>query len=555
MKIAVSRTLAADLAAGVTVAAMLVPQAMAYALLAGLPPQVGLYASTVPLVVYALLGTSRQLAVGPVAIVSLLTASSLAAVAEEGSAGYVAAAGVLALLVAAVHFVLAAGRLGFLVRLLSHPVLVGFTAAAAIIIGTSQVKQVLGTSPEGGEVWISSVAALLASVPDTHLLTLVVGLGSLALMVVLRRISRAIPAALVAVVVTTTASVLLDLSERGVRVVGDIPSGLPPLTLPSGLGLAVDLIPAALAITMVGFLESVAVAKIYARRNSYDIDANRELYGLGAANLASGLFGGYPVTGGFSRTAVNASAGAKSKWAAVITAGLILLVLIALTPLFTELPQATLGAVVLLAVASLLDVAEMRHIAHVKRADAVTMGAAFVATLVLGVELGIAVSAVTSMVVVFIRMMRPHTAVLGRLPGTATYRNVDRFPEAEVVPGVVIVRFDVSLSYLNVEFMKSRIRELVDATDGAHALVLNMEGVNDIDTAAIETLQEMVEELADRGVVVHLAALKGPVRDVLARTSLAGEVAGVHLEVDHAVQALALQAAAPVPAHSAHSAR
>lgn len=257
-------TLRDDLLAGVTVAAMLVPQAMAYALLAGLPPEVGLYSSAVPLVAYALVGTSRQLAVGPVAIVSLLTATALAEVADDGTAGYVAAAATLALLVGVVHLVMGVLSLGFLVRLLSHPVLVGFTAAAALIIGTSQLRHVLGTSPESGESWFASIAAVAATVPDLDSTTLAVGVAALALMVALKRWRASTPVALVAVVATTLASVLLDLPGAGVATVGEVPAGLPPLTLPDlvGLGeLVTTLLPAALTITVVGVLESVAVAK------------------------------------------------------------------------------------------------------------------------------------------------------------------------------------------------------------------------------------------------------------------------------------------------------
>ena len=530
------KTLAADLTAGLTVAAMLVPQSMAYAMLAGLPPEVGLYASTVPLIAYALIGTSRQLAVGPVAIVSLLTASALAPVAQEGSAGYLAAAALLAVLVGVIHLVMGLGRLGFLVRLLSHPVLVGFTGAAALIIGTSQLKHVLGTQPESAEGWFASIASVLATLPDADPTTLFIGGGALAGMLALRRINRSIPVALVAVVVTTVASAVFDLADRGVRVVGDIPEGLPPLTLPSDWSLAVELLPAAFAVTLVGVLESVAVAKVYARRDRYDLDPNRELLGLGAANLASGLVGGYPVTGGFSRTAVNASAGARTKLPGIVTAAIMLLVLVALTPLFTQLPQATLGAVVLLAVSGLFDNEAMRHIWHVKRTDAATMAGAFVATLVLGVELGIAVAALGSAIVVFSRIMRPHTAELGRLPGTHTYRNLSRFDDARTADGVRVIRFDVSLSYLNAEFMKDRLRA-VTRHDPPAAVVIDLSGVNDIDASAADTLEELLEELGDTDVAVHLACAKGPVRDVLARTRIPELVAGSHMEVHPAVEA------------------
>lgn len=530
----------ADLSAGLTVGAMLVPQAMAYALLAGLPPEVGLYASTVPVLLYAFLGTSRQLAVGPVAIVSLLSATALGGVADEGAAGYVAAAGTLAVLVGVIHVVMGVGRLGFLVRLLSHPVLVGFTSAAALIIGLSQVKHLMGVSIERSEHVYDTAWNLIESVGDVHGLTLAVGAGAMALMVGLKRWLPVIPGAFAAVIVTTVASVVFDLESRGVETVGDIPQGLPALTAPDDLGIVGQLLPAAFVITLVGFMESIAVGKVYARRNRYELDSNRELVGLGVANVGSGLFGGYPVTGGFSRTAVNAEAGARTRFAGIVTAAVVVLVIVALTPLFAELPSATLGAIVVLAVAKLFDLAEIRHIKALKTADFATLVVAFVATLALGVELGIAVSVVASIVVVAARMMAPHTAVLGRLPGTTLYRNVDRFPEAERIEGVAIIRFDVSLSYLNVEFLKRRVQRLVaDADDGLRAIVLDANGVNDIDTSATEALGELIEELADAGIEVHLATVKGPVRDVLTRAGLYQQLSDrIHPRVDDAVQAV-----------------
>jgi SulP family sulfate permease len=533
-------TFFADLGAGLAVGAMLVPQAMAYALLAGLPPEVGLYASTVPLVLYALLGTSRQLAVGPVAIVSLLSATTLASVADEGTTGYVAAAGLLALLVGVVHIVLGVARLGFLTRLLSHPVLVGFTSAAALIIGASQVKHLLGVSLENDEHFHETVWELLQKTSDAHGLTVVVGAGAIALMVGLKRWLPVVPGALVAVVVTTIASVVWDLQDRGVKVVGDIPRGLPPLSLPDDLGIAGTLVPAALVITLVGYMESIAVAKVYARRNRYELDANRELIGLGAANIGAGLFGGYPVTGGFSRTAVNADAGARTKLASLITAAVVLLVIVALTPLFESLPSATLGAIVVVAVAKLFDVAEITHIRKLKTPDFVTLVVAFLATLAFGVELGIGIAVAASIVVVAVRMMTPHTAELGLLPGTTLYRNVTRYPTAERIPGVAILRFDVSLSYLNVEFVKRRVQRLVsDSEQPLRALVLDASGVNDIDTSAVEAITELLEELDEQGIAVHVANAKGPVRDVLMRAGTYQQLGDrIHDQVDDAVRAL-----------------
>lgn len=533
-------TVLADIGAGLAVGAMLVPQAMAYALLAGLPPEVGLYASTVPLVLYAFFGTSRQLAVGPVAIVSLLTATTLATVADEGTAGYVAAAGLLALLVGAVHIVLGLARLGFLTRLLSHPVLVGFTSAAALIIGASQIKHVLGVSLDNDDHFHETVWELAQKASDAHGLTLAVGVGAIALMVGLKRWLPVLPGALVAVVITTVASAVWNLQDRGVKVVGDIPQGLPPLTVPDEFGIVGTLLPAALVITLVGYMESIAVGKVYARRNRYEIDANRELLGLGAANIGSGLFGGYPVTGGFSRTAVNAEAGARTKLASLVSAAVITLVIVALTPLFEQLPSATLGAIVVVAVAKLFDVAEIFHIRELKTADFVTLVVAFLATLAFGVELGIGVAVVASIVVVAVRMMTPHTAELARLPGTTLYRNVGRYPDAERVPGVAILRFDVSLSYLNVEFVKRRVHSLVaDSGDDLRAVVLDASGVNDIDTSAVEALTELLVELDEQGIAVHLASTKGPVRDVLMRAGTYQQLGDrVHDQVHDAVEAL-----------------
>lgn len=532
--------LRSDLTAGVTVAAMLVPQAMAYALLAGLPPEVGLYASVLPVLVYAFLGTSRQLAVGPVAIVSLVSATALAQVAEEGTAGYLTAATVLALMVGGVHIVVGLIRAGFLVRLLSHPVLVGFTAAAAVIIGTSQVRHVLGTTPERADGWVGTVGALIASIDGINPATVVVGVGSLALMVAIRRLRPGAPVALLAVIAATAASAVLGLGDRGVSLVGDIPAGLPPITVPD-LGTLAELVgilaPSALTITLVAVLEAIAVGKVYAREHRYELDANRELVALGAANVAAGLTGGYPLGGALSRTAVNNDAGARTTFAGVVSAATVLLVLVVLTPLLEQLPQATLGAIVLLAVVGLVDVAAMRGIWTVRRTDAITMVGAFVATLLLGVDLGIVVAATGSAIVVAQRIMQPHVAILGRVAGTRRWRDLERYDDARQVPGVTVVRFDTSLNYLNVEFMKDEIRSLL--AQDPHALVLDLSSVNDIDTSAVDTLTELLDELDDVGVAVHFATYRGPVTEILERTPLPARVAGLHENVDDAATAAA----------------
>jgi sulfate permease, SulP family len=530
-----------DLAAGLTVGAMLVPQAMAYALLAGLPPEVGLYAATVPLVVYALFGTSRQLGVGPVAIVSLLTASALAPLVEEGTAGYLAAAAMLALLVGLIHIGLGLGRLGFLVNFLSHSVLVGFTAAAAIIIALSQAKHIFGISTERTDHFHETVLGFFDNVSGTNGTTLALSLACLMTLMVLKRFAPRAPAALVVVVGSTLAVQAFDLEARGVKVVGDIPASLPAFGLPDFNGSLVgQLAGAAFVITIVGFTQSIAVAKVYARRNHYEVIANRELVGLGAANVAAGLFGGYPVTGGFSRTAVNDTAGARTPVASLFTAGIVLATIAFFTPLLASLPNAALGAIIIMAVIGLVDVAEMRQIVRVKRSDLIGLSVAFFATLVLGIELGILVAVVTSMLVVFARMSMPHSAILGRVDGTTSYRNVARFPAARTIDGIRIVRIDAALSFVNAVNVKKLILTNVDAVvEQPRALVLDASGINDLDATGAEMLHELLTEIDQRDVTLHLAEVKGPVRDVLRRAGLWDRLGDrIHASTNDAVSAI-----------------
>ncbi|MFT5530780.1 MAG: SulP family sulfate permease [Candidatus Poriferisodalaceae bacterium] len=533
--------LRSDLAAGLTVGAMLVPQAMAYALLAGLPPEVGLYAATIPVAVYALFGTSRQLAVGPVAIVSLLTASALAPLVEEGTAGYLGAAALLALMVGVVHIVLGVGRLGFLVNFLSHSVLVGFTAAAAIVIGFSQAKHLFGVSTERKDHFYETVLEVIDKLSGTNVETLFLGVMALLVMFGLKRFAPRVPGALVVVIGSILAVKTFGLEERGVKVVGDIPDTLPAFGLPDFDGSLIStLAMTALVITLVGFMESIAVAKVYARRHRYEVDPNSELIGLGAANVASGLFGGYPVTGGFSRTAVNDTAGARTPLASLITAGIVLAAIAFLTPLFASLPNAALGAIIIMAVVGLVDVAEMRHIAAIKRSDLIGLGVAFFATLILGIELGILVAVVASMLVVFARMSMPHSAVLGHVDGTTSYRNVERFPEAHTINGIQILRIDAALSFVNAVNVKRLLLTKADSiTEEPRAMVLDASGINDLDATGAEMLKEVLIEVADRKVLLHLCNVKGPVRDVMRNAGIWDALGNrIHASANDAIVAI-----------------
>ena len=536
------QNLKSDLIAGFTISALLIPQGLAYALLAGLPPQVGLYASIAPVIAYAIFGTSRQLAVGPVAIVSLMTATTLGKLYEQGSDTYLASAAVLALLVGGVHLVLRFGRLGFVTNFLSHSVLVGFTAASAVIIVASQIKHVLGIQIPRTESVLETTIEVGKEIDQTHLATLLLGGGCIAAFLLIKRYAKKVPAALVVLLGSLVVMQVFQLEDHGVKTVGDIPSGLPGFSIPTFDGGALgSLTTSAVAITLVGFMESIAVAKVYGRRHRYPVDANQELLGLGMANITSGLFGGYPVTGGFSRTAVADSAGARTALASIVAAILIIPAVLFLTPVFSTLPQAALGATIIVAVLNLVDIKEMRHIAKVKRSDLIGLGISFGATLVLGIERGMVVAIVASMLVVFARMSRPHTATLGRIPSSTSFRNVERFPEAETFDGIRVVRIDAALSFVNAQQFKQLVADqaALVADTPPHAVVVDCTGLNDIDATGADVLSEIITELDEGPVVLHLCDVKGPARDVLHRSGIWDRLDGrIHATAWMAVEAI-----------------
>jgi SulP family sulfate permease len=476
-------------------------------------------------VVYALLGTSRQLAVGPVAMVSLLVLAGVTPIAGEDPGRYLALVLSLALMVGAIQFVLGLARFGFLTNFLSHPVLSGFTSAAALIIGFSQLKHLLGVPLPSSRYAHEILLEALASLGDVHAATLVIGILAILVLVALRRWKKTFPGALAVVALGTAAVWFSGLHEGGVRIVGVIPGGLPVPAFP-GVGLSdlSALLPTALAISLVGFMESIAVAKAFAAKHRYRVDANRELGALGAANMVGALFQAYPTTGGFSRTAVNDQAGARTTVASLISAGVIALTLLFLTPLFRFLPQAVLAAIIVVAVAGLFDVREMRYLWRVKRTDFALLVVTFVATLALGIEEGILVGVVASLVLVIHETSRPHTAILGRLPGTDIYRNVARNPDAVTRPDVAVVRVDAALYFGNVEYVRDRVLSAVGGTEAVHTVIFDAYAVNRIDATAAHALLELSDVLRDRGVRLIFAGVKGPVMDVLQRAGVEGRL-------------------------------
>ena len=535
-----------DLSAGITVGVMLIPQGMAYALIAGVPPVYGLYASLVPLILYALFGSSRQLAVGPVAIVALLVATAVAPLAGGDPALYIELTLLLALMVGVIQLGMGLLRFGFLTNVLSRPVLAGFTSAAALIIGASQLRHLVGIPlPQSNHIHeiLGALAQQSASIDP---LTFGVGVGGILLLLGMARWNRRLPGALILVVLATGAVWLLGLDQGGLRVVGTVPGGLPAPAIPIlDFGAATALLPAALTIALLGFMESIAVAKVVAARHQYDVDADRELIGLGLANLVGAVFRSFPVAGGFSRTAVNEQAGARTGVATLVAAGVVGFTLLFLTGLFRTLPDAALAAVVLVAVSRLVDWRDAVHLWKVDRRDFGMMLVTFGATLSVGIEAGIVVGVAASLMGLLYDTSRPHTAVLGRLPGTDTYRNILRHPEALPEPGVAILRVDAALCFANAEFMRDRVRMMVEpplaVLDPPRILILDFHAVNGVDSTALQQIEETLTYLADRRVSVHFAGVKGPVMDRLRRGGVDERVGlnRFHLEVSDAVSAAA----------------
>lgn len=517
------KQLSGDLSAGLTVGVMLIPQGMAYSMLAGLDPIYGLYAVTLPLMIYAVLGTSRQLAVGPVAMMALLTASGISTLAEPGSAHYVELAFGLAIVAGLIQLLLGVFRLGFLVNFLSHPVISGFTSAAAIIIGLSQLKHLLGIQIPNSEHIHEIIGAAAKNIGDTNGYTLGLGVFSIALILGIRKVHKAIPGPLIAVVVGILAVWGLHLVDYGVKVVGTVPEGLPSFSIPKLTGADwQSLIPVALTISLVGFMESIAVAKAIQRRHrDYRVLANQELIALGTANLAAGVFQAFPVTGGFSRTAVNDQAGAQTGMASFISAILIVITLLFLTPLFYFLPNAVLAAVIMVAVVGLIDFKEPVHLWHSNRKDFYMLVVTFAATLLLGIEKGIGLGVVLSLVMVIYRSTRPHIAVLGQVPGTSTYRNVTRFDNLIERPHLLIFRFDADLFFANVSFFQDALEELAQKKgDKLKAIIINAESINNLDSSAIHALIEVLEENRRRGIEIAFTGVKGPIRDAMKKAHL-----------------------------------
>ena len=539
------KTLTNDLIVAAIVTVMLIPQSLAYALLAGLPVQVGLFASMAPLLIYAIFGTSRTLAVGPVAVASLMTAAAIAPLAARGTPEYLGAAIALAFVSGLLLLAMGLLRLGFLANFLSHPVVAGFITASGLQIAAGQLAPVLGIHVEG-ETFVELMGPLLRNLGETNPYTAALGLGSLAFLFWSR--SRLKPLLLrlglgermagtlakvgpaVALVATTAAAWGFGLAEHGVKLVGTVPKGLPRLALPPlDLALWTKILVPALLISIVGYVESISVALTLAAKRRQRVDPDQELIALGAANLGAAFSGGFPVTGGLSRSVVNFEAGAETPAAGAFTAIGIALATLFMTPLLYYLPNATLAATIVVAVLSLVDLGALKRTYLFSKADFAAMAATILVTLVEGVEPGLVVGVGLSIFLHLYSTSRPHVAVVGQIPGTTHFRNLERH-DVVTDPEILSLRVDASFYFPNARFIEDTINRAIAANPDVRHLILECPAVNTIDASALESLEAINERLKDGGVTFHLSEVKGPVMDRLKRSHFLEELTGeVHL--------------------------
>ncbi len=535
-------TFVSDSVAAVIVTIMLIPQSLAYALLAGLPAEMGLYASILPLVAYAIFGTSRALAVGPVAVVSLMTAAAVGNLGlEQGTADYALAAITLAFLSGAILLTMGLFRLGFLANFLSHPVIAGFITASGMIIAASQAKHILGVEAHGHALF-DRLGSLISHLGDTNWITLAVGAASVAFLFWVRKglkpllvklglkprladiLAKAGPVG--AVAVTTLLSFAFDFQGRGVSIVGDVPQGLPPLTAPTfDMEVWGKLFGSAILISIIGFVESISVAQTLAAKKKQRITPDQELVGLGASNIAAAVSGGYPVTGGFARSVVNFDAGAETPAAGAFTAIGIALAALLLTPLLYFLPTATLAATIIVAVLSLVDFGILKRTWTYSKADFAAVAATIALTLTFGVEMGVSAGVALSIFLFLYKTSRPHIAEIGLVPGTEHFRNIDRH-KVLTHPELLSLRLDENLYFANARYIEDYILDRLDHDQPIKHVVLNCAAVNVIDLSALESLEELNRRLCGMGIKLHLSEVKGPVMDRLQKTHFLEELHG-----------------------------
>ena len=513
-----------DFIAGVTVAVLLIPQGMAYALIAGLPPIYGLYAALTPQIIYAFLGTSRQLAVGPVAMDSLLVAAGLGALSIVDSNQYIQMAILLALTIGAIQFLLGLLKMGFIVNFLSKPVISGFTSAAAIIICLNQLRHILGISISQSNKIHVFTSALMQSETPINLHSLIIGIVSIILLILIKGWSSKIPSALVIVIIGICWVTFTHQIQPSVAIVGNIPDGLPNFSFPPlKWEIIKELIPISLTIALVAFMEAISIAKsIQEKHKTYEINPNQELLALGASNMIGSFFQSYPTTGGFSRTAVNNEAGAKTGVAALISALIVAIILTFFTDWFYYLPKSVLGAIIIVAVIKLIDYKYAIRLYKIRKDEFLVLLITFIATLFIGITEGILFGIIFSFLLLVYRTSKPHYAFLGRIGSTNYFKNIKRFPDEVVLrDDLIILRFDAQLFFGNIHFFKKLVFDSLNKNPKkVKGFIINARSMNYIDSTAIEQLIDIIEKIQEKGIRVMLVGATGPTRDSVIKSKL-----------------------------------
>jgi sulfate permease, SulP family len=506
-----------DISAGLTIGIMLIPQGMAYAMVAGLPPIYGLYASLIPQIVYILMGTSRQLSFGPVATDSLIVATGVSLLAQSDSPEYIALVILLAFFTGVFQFLFGVLGLGFIVNFLSKPVISGFTLGAALIIGLNQFSSLMRVDVPSSNQAHVLLYHIFLNIAHIHWITLAIGLGGIFLLVFVKKIHKSIPTPFLVVILAIALVYGMHLDKQGVQIIKDIPSGFPLFEIPIFQTAKLSqLLPIALTLALIGFMEAISIGKtLQAKHKNYEVNANQELRALGLANLSGAFFQSFPVTGSFSRSAVNDQAGAKTGVASLVSVGLIALTLLFLTPLFYYLPKAILASIILTAVINLMDIKYPRFLWKTKKEEFWMLLITFGITASVGVREGIMFGVILSLVLVIYQTTRPHVAVLGCFPDTKEYRNVGRFAEVITRPDILIVRYDASLYFANIQHFKDTMQTLIKKKGEALKLILlNAESINTIDASAVEMLNDFMQDLRKNGMDLYFSGVKGPVRDI-----------------------------------------
>ena len=531
-----------DLGAGLAVGIMLIPQGIAYAMIAGLPPIYGLYTAMIPQIIYAIFGTSRQLAVGPVAMDSLIVASGVATLAEIGTEHFIEFAILLAFMMGVLQVLFGIFKLGFLVNFLSRPVISGFTSAAALIIALSQLKHLLGFNIQQSKIHSILYEAFI-HLRDTNLITLAIGIISIAVLVFFKQFSKKIPAALVVVVFGILVVKIFNLEQIGVKIVGDIPEGLPKFIIPAfEMKTIIDLFPIALTLSFIAFLEAISVAKaIELKHNDYKVIPNQELIALGMGNIVGSFFQTYPATGGFSRTAVNNQTGAKTPLAAIISALVVGLTLLFFTPVFYYLPEAVLGAIIIVAVFGLLDFTVPKQLLKYSKRELVILNITLLITATVGIKEGVFIGVVLSLGMLIYTSAKPHIAILGRIPDTHFYRNIKRFEGLLITSEeILIVRFDAQLFFANVQYFKDKLEDsVIEKGNKLKLIIIDGESINSIDSSGVYMLSDVIAKYKSMNIDIVFTGMKGPVRDVLEKSGIMKKISyqNCFLSIQEAVNA------------------